>query len=96
MHLPDYLVPRPAFSLDADAKQACDELLASAVAQGVQTPLRYTLSIPKWQFLCYLADQHELALHGSGNPHIVEFEPHHSADVTAFGSQQAVYAAADG
>lgn len=96
MHLPDYLIPPPAFALDTHIQRACDDLLTNAIAQGHHTPLCYTLPIPKWQFLCYLADHHGLALHGSGDAHVVEFEPRQPTDVTTFGSQRAVYAAADG
>jgi hypothetical protein len=54
------------------------------------------LSAPKWQFLCYLADQYQLAMHGSGNPAITRFEPRQANDISEFGNQKAVYAASDG
>jgi hypothetical protein len=44
----------------------------------------------------YLADQHQMALHGSGNPDIAHFEPRQAMDTYAVGHQKAVYAAADG
>ena len=96
MHLPEYWLPRPAFALDHVSKRACDRLLAEAIAHGLHRPFRYTLPIPKWQFLCYLADEHQFALHGSGDASIREFEPRQPHDVTTFGNQRAVYAAADG
>jgi hypothetical protein len=52
--------------------------------------------VPKWQFLCYFADQQGIALHGSGNPAIDVFEPHRAIDLGEFGNQEAVYAAGDG
>ena len=55
-----------------------------------------TFPAPKWQFLCYAAEQHHLALHDSGSPQIEVFEPRQSNDLKEFGSRKAVYAAADG
>jgi hypothetical protein len=77
-------------------RYACDALLEAAVAQGSEQPFDYSLHLPKWQFLCYIAEQHNLALHGSGNHEIDCFEPRQSSDFAEFGAQQAVYAAADG
>ena len=96
MQLPAYWIPRPSCVLDDASKRACDYLLASAIAQGHHRPLHYTLPIPKWQCLCYLADEHQFALHGSGDGIIRQFEPRQPSDVTTFGNQRAVYAAADG
>jgi hypothetical protein len=56
----------------------------------------FNLPFPKWQFLCHLADYHDIALHGSGNPDIDLFEPRQSNDLGEFGNQKAVYAASDG
>jgi hypothetical protein len=94
--LPDYWMPQPPMQLDEGARLACDTLLAEAVAQGPEQPFAYTLSIPKWQFLCYVTEQHNLALHGSGNGEIHQFEPRQPIDLQEFGAQKAVYAAADG
>jgi hypothetical protein len=94
--LPDYWLPQPLLPLAEEERRACDALLAAAVAQGPTSPFDYTLSIPKWRFLCYVAEQHHLALHGSDNAEIMYFEPRQSNDQTEFGAQKAVYAAADG
>jgi hypothetical protein len=94
--LPNYWMPQPPMQLDDAACRACDELLAAAMAQGPAQPFAYTLSIPKWQFLCYLAEHHNLALHGSGNGEIARFEPRQPHDLEEFGAQKAVYVAADG
>jgi hypothetical protein len=96
MILPDYWLTRPGANFDATAQQAFDALLdASLNASGCPT-IEYTLPHPKWQFLCYLADQRNIALHGSGNPNISLFEPRQSNDLNEFGNQKAVYAASDG
>ena len=96
MVLPDYWLPRPALQLDRTTQAAFDRLLTTALAQGNVPLLDYTLSAPKWQFLCYLAEHHAIALHGSGNPNITQFAPRQPVDLTSFGSQHAVYAADDG
>ena len=64
-------------------------------ASGSPT-IEFTLPCPKWQFLCYLADHHDIALHGSGDPNISQFEPRQSNDLHEFGNQKAIYAASDG
>jgi hypothetical protein len=96
MLLPDYWLQRPVATLDATTQQQFDELYQQITERPQQNPLSYTLSTPKWQFLCYLAEHYQLALHGSGNPSINEFEPRQPIDLTDFGNQKAVYAAADG
>ena len=95
MQLPDYWLPSPMRELDAATQKAFDEILDDAVAQ--ESPLLdYSLAAPKWQFLNYAAAHRNLALHGSGNPAIARFQPRQPLDLTEFGNQNAVYAAADG
>lgn len=94
MMLPDYWLTRP--SADADAQIAFDELLQTTLRIGECPTIDYTLPYAKWQFLCHLADHHDIALHGSGNPNIEMFEPRQSIDLNEFGNQKAIYAASDG
>lgn len=96
MILPDYWLNRPGASFDATAQQAFDALLDASLNASGHPTIAYTLPYPKWQFLCYLADQRDIALHGSGNPNISLFEPRQSNDLNEFGNQKAVYAASDG
>lgn len=96
MMLPDYWLTRPTASFDTEAQQAFDELLATTLRTGGCPSIPYTLPWPKWQFLCHLADQHAIALHGSGDPNIALFEPRQSNDLNEFGNQKAIYAASDG
>jgi len=96
IQLPDYWLPRPPMRLDASTRAAFDRLLADNQAPGTGRMIAYTLPAPKWQFLCYAAEQQPIALHGSGNPSITVFEPRLSNDLQDFGRQRAVYAAADG
>lgn len=96
MDLPDYWLPRPPMSLDNQAKHACDAYIQYALAHGAATPLDYPLTIPKWQFLCYLVEHYPILLHGSGNHHIATFKPHQPQDLHEFGAQKAVYATDDG
>lgn len=96
MMLPDYWLTRPTLSFDEGAQHAFDELLDTTLRIGGCPTIQYTLPFPKWQFLCHLADQHDIALHGSGDPGITLFEPRQSRDLSEFGNQKAIYAASDG
>lgn len=87
---------RPGPALSADEQAMCDALLAQALADGPTRPMDYSLSVPKWQFLCYVAERHEIALHGSNQAEIQRFEPRQAIDLNAFGAQRAIYAASDG
>ena len=94
--LPDYWLQRPGAAPDEATRAAFDALLDETLARGGGPLIDYTLAAPKWQFLCHAADHRGLALHGSGQPDIAEFEPRQPSDLTDFGNQKAVYAAADG
>lgn len=94
--LPNYWLPQPTMDLNPQKCSAFDQLLADAERAGTPVLIQYTLPFPKWQFLCYVAEQHNVALHGTGNPSIRVFEPRQPVDLTAFGNQKAVYAAGDG
>ncbi len=96
MMLPDYWLKRPSEACDESTQLAFAELLKTTLSLGGCPTIHVPLPWPKWQFLCYVADQHDIALHGSGDPNIDLFEPRQSNDVNDFGNQKAVYAAADG
>ena len=96
MMLPDYWLTRPSEDFDERTQIAFDELLNTTLSIGGCPTIHFTLPWPKWQFLCYVADHHDIALHGSGDPNIVLFEPRQSNDLNDFGNQKAIYAASDG
>jgi hypothetical protein len=96
MILPEYWLTRPSVNVDETMQLAFDALLTTTLAIGGCPTIQYTLPWPKWQFLCHLADQHNIALHGSGDSDIGLFEPRQSHDVNEFGNQKAIYAASDG
>ena len=96
MMLPDYWLTRPSVNFDKGAPIAFDELLNTTLLLGDCPTIPFTLPWPKWQFLCHVADHHDIALHGSGDPNIALFEPRQSNDLNEFGNQKAVYAASDG
>jgi hypothetical protein len=96
MQLPPYFLLQPAASWDADTVAAFEQLYAQFVAPGTGGEIIYTLSAPKWQFLCYLAEHKQILMHGSGKSDIKEFEPRKADDVAEFGDRCAVYAASDG
>jgi hypothetical protein len=96
MMLPDYWLKRPSEDFHERTQIAFDELLNTTLSIGECPTIHFTLPWPKWQFLCYMADHHDIALHGSGDPNIVLFEPRQSNDLNDFGNQRAIYAASDG
>jgi hypothetical protein len=96
MNLPDYWLVRPQINLDDATRAAFDALIPTAPDPAGCPTIQYDLPAPKWLFLCYAAEQHNVALHGSGNPDIAMFEPRQSNDLNEFGNQKAVYAASDG
>lgn len=96
MFLPDYWLTRPSVDFDESTRIAFDELLNTNIHSGNCPTIEFTLPQSKWQFLNYIADHHDIALHGSGNPNIDIFEPRQPSDLTEFGNQKAVYAASDG
>ena len=96
MVLPDYWMQRPQFFLDEDTRLAFEGLVNRILSGGGNDLIKYELPVPRWQFLCYLADTQPVVLHGTGNPDISEFEPRQSNDLQDFGNQTAVYAAGDG
>jgi hypothetical protein len=56
----------------------------------------YRSRFPKWQFLSYICNLHDVVLHGSCEPGVVELEPRQANDMRAYSSQKAVYATTDG
>lgn len=97
IRLPDYWLSRPADDPAPDVRGCLRRGLATrALGAGDSPSVDEVLPAPKWQFLCYLAEAHNLVLHGSGDPNISIFEPRQADDLSAFGAQRAVYAAADG
>ncbi len=96
MMLPDYWLTRPEVHADERTALAFDALLNSSLDTGGSPTIQFNLPWPKWQFLCHLADHHDIALHGSGDSNIARFEPRQSKDLNEFGNKKAVYAASDG
>ena len=96
MKLPDYWLQRPNMEIDSQTQFNFDQMFARIMASKTVTWIDYTLSIPKWVFLCYLSDQFGVVLHGTGDPNIEVFEPRPPNDLSEFGAQTAVYAAGDG
>jgi len=96
MMLPDYWLTRPNENFDEGTQIAFDELLNTTLSIDGCPTIQFTLPWPKLQFLCHIADHHDIALHGSGDPNIALFEPRQSNDLNEFGNRKAVYAASDG
>ncbi len=95
MNLPDYWLQCASAPLTERDHAEFDRIFLNSLAQPDSLTLDYSLPIPKWQFLNYLVEHHGIVLHGSGNAAIETFEPRKPLDTTEFGSQEAVFAAAD-
>ncbi|MEM9774439.1 MAG: hypothetical protein AAF902_07670 [Chloroflexota bacterium] len=94
--LPEYWLQTPDLPASQKDQTAFKNLYTKAVNQKDTFKIEYNLAAPKWQFLNYLVDTHGLVLHGSGKRNIEQFEPRRADDISEFGNQKAVFAAADG
>jgi hypothetical protein len=77
-------------------RAAFDAIWQRTLLRGDAPFVDEPLPAPTWQFLCHLAEERGLVLHGSGDPNIGMFEPRQANDLREFGNQRAVYAAGDG
>jgi hypothetical protein len=96
MQLPDYWLKRPEMTFSTRAVETVSALLHTLHTSSGCPLLDDALPMPKWMFLCHVAEHHPIVLHGSGERDIATFEPRQAIDVTTFGNQRAVYAASDG
>lgn len=90
-----HLLPRPPMELTPEMRAAFDKLFVAS-QHAPEGHIAYDLPAPKWQFLCYLAENKAILLHGSSDPTISEFVPQQPLDLHAFGAQNGVYATSDG
>lgn len=95
MELPDYWLSRPGVDPGPDLSSSFDTVWERALGSG-DCPMIEVPNEVRWQFLCHLADTRGVVLHGSGDAGIAVFEPRQAIDLSPFGNQKAVYAAADG
>ena len=91
----DHWLPRPPLTLSprtVAAFEAAYEQVLVAGGRAVDPPA------PTWAFLCWLADEKRVLLHGTADPGITRFEPRTPRDYSAdaFSKQAAVFAAGDG
>jgi hypothetical protein len=93
--LPDYYLPRPG-AWSAEDTTSFERLYADQVRPGDGRRVSYDLAAPRWQFLCWLVEHHDVLLHGSGRADIDEFALHHPHDKDPFADRPAVFAASDG
>ena len=87
----------PTVQPDARMCQAFDDLYARALAHtGSGVPsIAYTCPYPRYPFLNYLVDEHDLLVHGSNDPGLEVLEPRADSD-NAGRIIHAVFAASDG
>jgi hypothetical protein len=94
--IPDYWLSRPAFQLSEEKKGRLEHLWHSLNFDNI--PWIENLSIPKWVFLCWLTEEKEVLLHGSGSPDTQLFEPRapDAKNDNDFSQQTAVFASSEG
>jgi hypothetical protein len=94
--IPDYWLSRPAFQLSEQEKGRLEHLWHSLNFEDI--PWIEKLPVPKWVFLCWLAEEKDVLLHGSGHPNIQRFEPRapDAKDDNDFSQQTAVFASSEG
>ncbi len=98
MEPPAYWLPRPPSSWALEHESLFEKLHAQYVAPQQGDWADEPLPVPKWVFLCWLAEQKGYLLHGSDNADILEFEPRTPKDDSPddFSKQTAVFATDDG
>lgn len=96
INLPKYWLQCPNTTINQKDQAAFEQLHANAIKKKDIFKIDYHLGAPKWQFLNYLVEKHNLVFHGSGDRNITQFEPRKAEDISEFGNQKAVFAAADG
>ena len=80
MDMPWYIAKRPEMGLDAETVRQFERLFAEAVEPATGAEISYELAEPRWKFLCYLCDEKDVVLHGSGSGEIEELEPRQPLD----------------
>jgi hypothetical protein len=95
VHVPDHYLHRPVAGRFPDVG-GFERLFAEQVEPGTGGAIRYQLDAPKWQFLCWMAESHDVVLHGANRSTVGTLEPRRADDVGEFGARHAVYAASDG
>jgi len=89
-------IRRKIMSVNAERRAAFDALLDSALAGGPNTPISYTLSYPKADFLNYVCDWRGLVAHGSPLGDLNTLEPiRKSTDSGEFGNRKQIFASPD-
>lgn len=65
--------------LSEEEALACHQLYEEQVLPGLGQSINYKLSLPKYQFLHYLIENHPLLVHGTQHTDIQIFQPHRQA-----------------
>lgn len=95
--IPEYWLKRPEYEWVLEQKEEL-ETIWQKFLETPGIPWIENLPVPKWVFLCWLAEEKNVLLHGSSNPDISLFEPREpdAKDDDEFSQQTAVFAASDG
>jgi hypothetical protein len=90
-------LPAPDLALSDEQRRAFEMLYREAVLPANGREVVYALPHPKWQFLQWLVDEHDVILHGSNEMAINDFKPSRNGfDANPHGNHRAIYATNDG
>ena len=92
---------RPSLDLNSSTRAAIEDFLSLGQPRAGDRPLDVDPivhargGVTPWQFLSIVAEQRDIAFHGTGDPGIESFEPRKPIDFAPFGHQKAVFATTD-
>jgi len=95
MQVPPGLLRRPDSNLTSLMKAEFEAVFQQLPREPAAWPVVLPQQHPKWQFLSYVCDRHDVVLHGSCDIGLTEIEPRQADDVRAYSSQRAIYATTD-
>ncbi len=94
--LPDFYIRRPEGWSAAEAEEFERLYVAQVEHSQPGLTINYRLDIPRWKFLCWLAETKDVLLHGSNVETLRTLEPRRPRDTSEFGGQEAVFGSSDG
>lgn len=85
------------WSITVAQREAFEVLYGEVIAPAEGREMEYVLPHPKWQFLQWLVEAHEIILHGSNEMAIEVFKPSRNGfDANPHGNHRAIYGTNDG
>jgi len=87
----------PDWAITTEQREVFEGLHHEWVMPADGCEIDYSLPHPKWQFLQWLVEEHDIILHGSNEMAIDDFKPRRNGfDANPHGNHRAIYATNDG